>query len=152
MVYWSEKEIGRVSVQDHVKWNVTSQRKESGDDKTMEDVLVNGHGLNSSGHVLHEDTIKRASDEKGNRGKPPLLVSTETLSITIEPIDDKAPQVAIHGELNVEEAGSEILAPDIISVTDSDSRSDGLTMHLVDLPQHGYLEVRDRLGKCNHVP
>lgn len=152
MLYRSEKEIGRVSVQDHIRWNLTSPKREASDDKASKDVLVNGRVFDSSGNVLRrsEDTIKRGRDEKdNNQGKTPArsLVSTETLSITIEPKDDKAPQVAVHGELNVEEGGSEILAPDIISVSDSDSRSDGLTVELVNGPQHGYLEVRDRIGE-----
>lgn len=155
LAYRSNKEIGWLPAQDRLYWNVTASKKDDSDDKTGRgrNVLVNGRVMDSSGKVLRktEDTIKRARDDNGPTGTTPLprlTLPPETLMIAIEPRDNQSPQVVVHGELNVEEGGTEILSPDIVTVNDNDTRPDQLMVVIVDGPRHGYLEFRDRTGGC----
>lgn len=108
--------------------------------------------MDSSGKVLRrtEDTIKRARDESGTVGSAPLprvSLPAETLMIAIEPRDNQPPQAIVHGELSVDEGATEILSPDILTVSDNDTRQENLVVVIDDGPHHGYLEVRDRTGE-----
>ena len=152
--YRSDKEIGWLPAQDRLYWNVSAAKIDDGDDKNGRgrNVLVNGRVLDSSGKILRrtEDTIKRARDENGPGGTTPhpkVPLRPETLMIAIEPRDNQPPQVVVHGELTVDEGATEILSPDILTVNDSDTRPDNQTVVIVDGPQYGYLEVRDRTGE-----
>ena len=68
------------------------------------------------------------------------------MMIVIEPRDNQIPRVTIHAQLDVDEGGSEILSPDILSVDDGDTRLNNLTVILTSGPLFGYLEVRDETG------
>lgn len=152
--YRSEKEVGWLPAQDLLQWNVSAAKKDDQDDKMGRgrNVLVNGRVLDSSGKVLRktEDTIKRARDDKGATGVGPLPrvpLPAESLMIAIEPRDNQAPQAVVHGEISVDEGATEILSPDILTVTDNDTRQENLVVIIDDGPTHGHLEVRDRSGQ-----
>lgn len=117
--------------------------------------MVNGKVMDSSGKVLRktEGTIKQQSVEAGqpNSGKPagmnalaqPVFIAVQEVDVVVEPKDDDPPQVALHGELVVDEGGVEIISPEILTFNDTDTQSDRLTVSIIDPPQFGYLEIRD---------
>jgi hypothetical protein len=160
LTFKADKEVGWLSAEDRLYWNVSAAKRDDSEDKNGRgrNVLVNGRVLDSSGKVLRrtEDTIKRARDENGANGLAPLPrvpLRPETLMIAIQPKDNQRPEVVVNGEVTVDEGATEILSPDILTVNDSDTRPDNLVVVIVDGPKHGYLEVRDRSGerKCSFL-
>jgi len=99
--------------------------------------------------IVDSGTLKQL---RGDSSKSELRVplGIENMMIVIEPRDNQIPRVTVHAQLDVDEGGSEILSPDILSVEDGDTRLNNLTVILVTGPLFGYLEVRDETGNSIH--
>ena len=98
-----------------------------------------------NGVIVHSGSLKQVRGD-GNRDELRVPLGVENMMIVIEPRDNQIPRVTVHARLDVDEGGSEILSPDILSVDDGDTRLNNLTVILVNGPLYGYLEVRDETG------
>lgn len=93
--------------------------------------------------IHHENNNKDSQMGSSNSTGTALFLTIEEVNVFIEPKDNQAPQLTLHGELVVDEGGVEIISPEIISFNDTDTQAEQLTILILDFPQHGYLEIRD---------
>ena len=153
--FYSEAEVGWKPARDRIRWNVTAAAYGRADGASVDraDVLVNGRVMDSSGKVVRkmtEGSVVRQGKTDENK-VPALAVLQQTLvavqevEILVEPRDDQPPQAAalVGAVVLVDEGGTEIISPEMVSVNDTDTRTDQLTVWIDEPPVHGYLEVRD---------
>nr|XP_015211471.1 PREDICTED: FRAS1-related extracellular matrix protein 1-like [Lepisosteus oculatus] len=62
------------------------------------------------------------------------------LNITVLPVNNQPPAIAVGGMFVVEEGSSACLSPEVLNASDLDTPSDDLIFHLEAPPRHGFLE------------